>query len=154
FELIPTRRSAGGTMTLLRFQNRCLIVADAIMEETLALAQRAARSPATVLICGESGTGKELIARYIHEQSALHKGPFVSVNCAAIPEGLMEAELFGFERGAFTGAFVQRIGRFERAAADLSFSTRSASCRSLYRRNCFGSCRKGKSIAWGGKKVF
>jgi two-component system, NtrC family, response regulator HydG len=70
---------------------------------------------ATVLVLGESGTGKELLARFIHERSARAKGPFVAVNCAAIPESILEAELFGYEKGAFTGAAVARDGRFEAA---------------------------------------
>lgn len=102
-------------MTLLRFHNRALLVADETMKRTMELATRAASSLAPVLLCGESGTGKELIARFIHEKSRRSRGPFVSVNCAAIPDGLMEAELFGFERGAFTGAVQQRIGKFEQA---------------------------------------
>lgn len=93
-----------------------MVIADDIMNRTMDLANRAANSQAAVLLCGESGTGKELIARYIHDKSRRSKGAFVSVNCAAIPEGLMEAELFGFERGAFTGAIQQRIGKFERAS--------------------------------------
>ncbi len=103
-------------MTLLRFHNRSMVVADELMATTIEMANRAAQSQAAVLLCGESGTGKELIARYIHDKSVRARGAFVSVNCAAIPEGLMEAELFGFERGAFTGAIQQRIGKFERAS--------------------------------------
>ncbi len=102
-------------MNIYRFKNRTLVVSDDQMQETLALATRAARCLAPVLICGESGTGKELVARYIHEKSERATGSFISVNCAAIPEGLMEAELFGYERGSFTGAIAQRIGKFERA---------------------------------------
>lgn len=101
----------------LHFQNRTMMVADGVMEKTIALANRAASTPLAVLIVGESGTGKELIARYIHEKSKRSRSPFVSVNCAAIPEGLMEAELFGYEKGAFTGALFQRVGKFEKADA-------------------------------------
>lgn len=101
--------------TLIRFHNRTLVIADSVMQQTIELATRAASSRASVLLCGESGTGKELIARFIHERSRRSQGPFISVNCAAIPDGLMEAELFGYERGAFTGAVQQRIGKFERA---------------------------------------
>jgi Nif-specific regulatory protein len=80
-----------------------------------------AASDATVLIRGESGTGKELIAQAVHYGSKRSEGPFIRVNCAALPEGLIESELFGHERGAFTGAVQQRAGRFERAAAGTIF---------------------------------
>jgi two-component system response regulator FlrC len=85
---------------------------------TLAVVQRAqriARSDASVLVYGESGTGKEVIARYIHRNSPRANGPFVAVNCAAIPDQLLESELFGHERGAFSGALGQRIGKLEAA---------------------------------------
>ena len=85
------------------------------MQEVYALMQRAAESDITVLIEGESGTGKELVARLIHLNGPREAGPFVAVNCAAIPETLIESELFGHERGAFTGASARRIGQFERA---------------------------------------
>ena len=85
------------------------------MQEVLALVKRVAPSNATVLIRGESGTGKELIARAIHHNSRRASGPLVSLNCAALPEQLLESELFGHERGAFTGAVAQRKGRFESA---------------------------------------
>ena len=85
------------------------------MQEVYALMQRAADSDLTVLIQGESGTGKELVAKSIHYNGARKSGPFVAVNCAAVPETLIESELFGHERGAFTGALKQRVGQFERA---------------------------------------
>lgn len=82
---------------------------------------RVAASDATVLITGESGTGKEVVAQTLHEHSARVSGPFVAVNCAAIPEQLLESELFGHEKGAFTGASAARIGRFERASGGTLF---------------------------------
>ena len=85
------------------------------MQDVYGLMERAAESDITVLLQGESGTGKELVSRLIHFNSQRKKGPFVAVNCAAIPETLIESELFGHERGAFTGAAARRIGQFERA---------------------------------------
>jgi two-component system response regulator HydG len=85
------------------------------------VATQAAPSQATVLVLGESGTGKELLARYIHERSARSRGPFVAVNCAAIPETILESELFGHERGAFTGATSKKDGRFAKAAGGTLF---------------------------------
>lgn len=82
---------------------------------------KVARSEATVLLMGESGTGKELLAQAIHYASDRRDGPFVAVNCAALPEGLIESELFGHEKGAFTGAIKQRIGRFEEASTGTLF---------------------------------
>ncbi|MAK43682.1 MAG: Fis family transcriptional regulator [Spongiibacter sp.] len=79
------------------------------------LATRVARTDATVLICGQSGVGKEVYARYIHAQSRRADGPFVAVNCAAIPENMLEAMLFGYEKGAFTGAISSHAGKFEQA---------------------------------------
>jgi DNA-binding NtrC family response regulator len=90
----------------------------ALFFETVA---RVARSDATVLLTGESGTGKEVAARVLHAASDRRNGPFVAVNCAAIPEQLLESELFGHEKGAFTGAVARRIGRFERATRGTLF---------------------------------
>ncbi|MDR7435991.1 MAG: sigma-54 dependent transcriptional regulator [Armatimonadota bacterium] len=83
--------------------------------KTLRLAEIAAPTGATILICGETGTGKELLARFIHEHSPRRSGPFVVVNCGAIPESLLEVELFGHEKGAYTGAHTSRAGKFEQA---------------------------------------
>ncbi|MCG6893322.1 MAG: sigma-54 dependent transcriptional regulator [Desulfobacteraceae bacterium] len=91
------------------------------MKEVLSVVRRAAPTPWTVLIRGETGTGKELIARLIHELSPVREGPFVVVNCGAIPENLFESELFGHEKGAFTGASSTRRGRFEQASGGTLF---------------------------------
>jgi PAS domain S-box-containing protein len=88
---------------------------SAALRDVLAQVETVAPTESTVLICGETGTGKELIARAIHNLSARSGNAFVKLNCAAIPSGLLESELFGHERGAFTGALAQRIGRFELA---------------------------------------
>ena len=96
--------------------NRSLIWRDPAMENVVKLAEQIARSEASVLITGESGTGKEVLARYVHAKSNRRNRAFVSVNCAAIPDNLLESELFGHEKGAFTGAVARRIGRFEEAS--------------------------------------
>jgi Nif-specific regulatory protein len=93
-----------------------IIGRSALLHEALARAAQVARTDTTVLITGESGTGKELVARAIHYASPRAEGPFVAVNCAALPDTLLESELFGHERGAFTGADRQKPGRFELAA--------------------------------------
>ena len=89
---------------------------DPNMLRVIRLAEQYAPADASVLITGESGTGKEVVARFIHAASRRSRGPFVSVNCAAIPENLLESELFGHEKGAFTGAVARRIGKFEEAS--------------------------------------
>ncbi|CAH0185388.1 Transcriptional regulatory protein ZraR [Pseudomonas sp. Bi70] len=83
--------------------------------QLLELAARVARSDSTVLITGESGTGKEVLARYLHQQSSRARGPFIAINCAAIPDNMLEATLFGHEKGAFTGAVASAPGKFELA---------------------------------------
>ena len=88
---------------------------DPALKETLRAIQLAAQSDATVLLLGESGTGKELMSRALHQLSARAKGPFVAINCAAIPEALLENELFGHEKGAFTGANARKVGKAEMA---------------------------------------
>jgi DNA-binding NtrC family response regulator len=94
---------------------RAPVAADPVMLNALRRAEQVAASEASVLIRGESGTGKEVMARHIHRRSRRAAGPFIAVNCAAIPENLLESELFGHEKGAFSGAIARRIGRFEAA---------------------------------------
>ncbi|MEO8705261.1 MAG: sigma-54 dependent transcriptional regulator, partial [Kofleriaceae bacterium] len=91
------------------------------MHSIFSVIERVADTPSTVLITGESGTGKELVAKALHEQSSRNGGPFIKINCAAIPKTLMESELFGYEKGAFTGATSSKPGRFELADAGTLF---------------------------------
>jgi len=91
------------------------IVQDESMKKLYALTAKVAKTDVTVLLQGESGTGKEVIARYIHQNSTYYRGPFVAVNCAAIPENMLEAMLFGYEKGAYTGAIQAMPGKFEQA---------------------------------------
>lgn len=103
--LLPSLSDEGGEM----------VAQDPCMLEVLNLAKRVAATDATVLLTGESGTGKEVLARFIHRQSARSGKPFVAINCAAIPETLLESTLFGFEKGSFTGASQAQAGKFEQA---------------------------------------
>ena len=96
-------------------ESHSLIVNDPVMAAAVRRAEQVAKSEASVLISGESGTGKEVLARHIHRRSRRAQGPFVALNCAAIPENLLESELFGHEKGAFSGAMARRIGKFEAA---------------------------------------
>ena len=98
-----------------------IVGTSGVLRHVLGLVRMVAPTDATVLINGETGTGKELIAEAIHNYSSRSNGPFVKVNCAAIPSGLLESELFGHERGAYTGAVTRVIGRFERASRGTLF---------------------------------
>jgi DNA-binding NtrC family response regulator len=95
--------------------DHAMIARDPVMRHTVHRADQVSISDASVLISGESGTGKEILARYIHRKSKRANGPFIALNCAAIPENLLESELFGHEKGAFSGAVARRIGKFEAA---------------------------------------
>ena len=108
-------RDAGTLSGAGRPEQRTILTQDPGMIRLLSTVEGVAASQATVLINGESGTGKELLARFIHSRSPRAHRPFIAVNCAALPDGLLESELFGHERGAFTGALVRKIGKFEMA---------------------------------------
>ena len=98
-----------------------LIGSSPIMQKLFAVVERVAPNDSSVLLVGATGTGKELVARAIHDKSPRRNGPFVDINCSAIPEGLIEAELFGHQRGTFTGAHESRCGLFEKASGGTLF---------------------------------
>ena len=104
-----------------RLARREIVGSSPALRRVIDVASQAAPSQATVLVLGESGTGKELLARYIHERSVRARGPFIAVNCAAIPETILESELFGHEKGAFTGATGRKEGRFAKATGGTLF---------------------------------
>lgn len=113
--LPPDPEMIAAVLAAVADDSRELVYRDQAMAHVVKLAQQIAPSDASVLITGESGTGKEVLARHVHVRSSRARGPFISVNCAAIPEQLLESELFGHEKGAFTGAVARRIGKFEEA---------------------------------------
>src|SRR5215475_5695813 len=114
--LPPDPELIAAVLAAVTDDSRELVYRDEAMAHVVKLAQQIATSEASVLITGESGTGKEVLARYVHSHSNRAKKPFISINCAAIPENLLESELFGHEKGAFTGAIGRRIGKFEEAS--------------------------------------
>lgn len=113
--LPPDAELIAAVLEAVTEENNAMIASDPAMKDVLKLAEKIAPSEATVLITGESGTGKEVMSSFIHRKSKRKDGPFIAVNCAAIPENLLESELFGHEKGAFTGASARRIGKFEEA---------------------------------------
>lgn len=113
--LPPDAELIAAVLAAVADDQRPLVTQDPAMQQVLKLADQVAGSDASILITGESGVGKEVMARYLHEKSKRAQKPFISVNCAAIPDNLLESELFGHEKGAFTGAMARRIGKFEEA---------------------------------------
>lgn len=113
--LPPDAELIAAVLEAVAEDDQTFIYRDPVMKNVSALAEQVAPSEASILITGESGTGKEVMARYVHMKSRRSKKAFVAVNCAAIPENLLESELFGHEKGAFTGAVARRIGKFEEA---------------------------------------
>lgn len=113
--LPPDAELIAAVLAAVTDESHALIFQDPKMADVIRLADQVAASEASILITGESGTGKEIMARHVHRKSRRQDRPFISVNCAAIPENLLESELFGHEKGAFTGALARRIGKFEEA---------------------------------------
>ena len=113
--LPPDTDLIAAVLSAVTEEDHAIIYQDPAMVELLRLADQVAPSNASILVTGESGTGKELIARHLHNKSLRAKERFIAVNCAAIPENLLESELFGYEKGSFTGAVSRRIGKFEEA---------------------------------------
>ena len=114
--LPPDPELIGAVLAAATRENHALIYGDKKTEAVLKMAKQVAPSEASILLTGESGTGKEIFSRFIHDNSKRANKKFVAVNCAAIPETLLESELFGYEKGAFTGAVSRRIGKFEEAS--------------------------------------
>ena len=113
--LPPDPELIAAVLAAVADESHQLIFEDDATAAVIAMADQIAQSDASILITGESGTGKEILARYVHRKSARADKPFISLNCAAIPENLLESELFGHEKGAFTGAIARRVGKFEEA---------------------------------------
>jgi len=113
--LPPDAELIGAILAAVAQDPTTMIAEDPAMRQVAALADQVAGSDASILITGESGVGKEVMARYVHQRSKRKNGPFIAINCAAIPENLLESELFGHEKNAFTGAVARRIGKFEEA---------------------------------------
>lgn len=114
--LPPNEELIAAVLEAITEESKSLIYESEEMGNLLKLAEQVAPSDASILITGESGTGKEVLARFIHENSARKDKKFISVNCAAIPDNLLESELFGHEKGAFTGAVARRVGKFEESS--------------------------------------
>ena len=113
--LPPDAEMIAAVLQAVTQESHALLYRDKAMEALVRLAEQVAPSDASILVTGESGTGKEVLARLVHRKSRRAKQNFISVNCAAIPENLLESELFGHEQGAFTGAVARRVGKFEEA---------------------------------------
>ncbi len=135
-ENVELRREVKGLRT-----SRPIASESAVMRDVLAQIAQVAPTPATVLLTGETGTGKEVMAQAIHDLSPRHQRQMIRVSCAAIPTSLIESELFGREKGAYTGALSRQIGRFEAANQSTLFSTRSVTCRWKSRSSCSACSR-------------
>lgn len=138
---------------LAQVTNREMVGHSQILRSTLDMARQAANSSATLLLLGESGTGKELLARYIHRHSPRHDKPFVPVNCAALPESVLESELFGHEKGAFTGAVRARDGRFMEADGGTLFLDEIGEIPASVQVKLLRALQEGEIEPVGGRRV-
>lgn len=145
--LPPDPELIGAVLAAATRENHALIYGDKKTENILKMAKQVAPSEASVLLTGSSGTGKEIFSRFIHDNSKRANKKFVAVNCAAIPETLLESELFGYEKGAFTGAVSRRIGKFEEASDGTLLLDEISEWTSVFRPSCCVPFRKKKSTA-------
>jgi two-component system response regulator HydG len=151
-ELIAENRALQRRLDDLLAQGNIIGVSPAF-RATMTLVEQVANSSATVLIHGESGTGKELFARAIHDRSPRRNGPFIAVNCAALPETLLESELFGYEKGAFTGAASRKEGRFELADGGTLFLDEVADLSPVTQPKILRVLQEGEFERVGGTKT-
>ena len=151
-ELIQQNRALQQRLDDL-LQQGAVVGASPAFRRMMTLVEQVADSSATVLVQGESGTGKELVARAIHERSARRPGPFVAVNCAALPETLLESELFGYEKGAFTGAVGRKEGRFELADGGTLFLDEVADLSPVTQPKILRVLQEGEFERLGGTKT-
>ena len=151
-ELIQQNRELQQRLDVL-LQQGIAIGASPAFRRMMTLVEQVANSSATVLIQGESGTGKELVAKTIHARSARTKGPFVAVNCAALPETLLESELFGYEKGAFTGAAGRKEGRFELADGGTLFLDEVADLSAVTQPKILRVLQEGEFERLGGTRT-
>jgi two-component system response regulator FlrC len=142
--LPPDAELIAAVLAAVADDDRPLVTRDPAMQNVTALADQVAPSDASILITGESGVGKEVMARYLHKKSRRAERPFISVNCAAIPENLLESELFGHEKGAFTGAMARPTGA-------PCCSTKSPRWTCAFRPSCCAPFRSGRSTGWAAR---
>ena len=129
------------------------IAADEKSLRLLALAEKVANTDASVMVLGPSGSGKEVMSRYIHDHSGRRDGPFIAINCAAIPDNMLEATLFGYEKGAFTGAVQACPGKFEQAQGGTILLDEISEMDLNLQQSCCGYCRRGRSSALAAARV-
>ncbi|MEJ2696695.1 MAG: sigma 54-interacting transcriptional regulator [Candidatus Sulfobium sp.] len=153
-EILQISNSLSCELEMMRGRDARFIGNSPEMRDIINKVHVVSATPVNVLICGESGTGKELIARMIHKESALRDKPFVAVNCASIPENLMESEFFGYEKGAFTGAVASRKGRFEEADGGTLFLDEIGDMPLRMQPKFLRAIQEGEGSRLGSNKIF